>query len=113
MDLSPVHTLPEALAMLEQDPRAVDVIVSSLTFSDSHMLDLLLAVKQNPKTSAIPFVVCRVMVGILSENLVESLGRAAKHCGAAEFVNLGHLPDEEARQALTAAVTRAIESRRP
>jgi CheY-like chemotaxis protein len=104
LELVPVHTMAEALSLLQRDAGEIDLIICSLTFSDSRMLEFLVRVKADPGTSGIPFLCCRVLVGILSENLVESLGKAARYCGAADFVNLGRLPPEEASDVLRAAV---------
>jgi hypothetical protein len=38
--------------VLERDPAGIDLVIC---FSDHHMLEFLLKVKGNPKTSAIPF----------------------------------------------------------
>ena len=54
-DLVPVHGMTEAMQVLEQDPAGIDLIICTLTFSDHRMLEFLLQVKGNPKTSAIPF----------------------------------------------------------
>ena len=106
LDLVPVHAMPEALEILGREK--FDLIVSSLTFSESRTLEFLVAVRADPRTAATPFLCCRVIVGILSEHLVESLGRAAKLCGATDFVNLGGLPPDEARDALRAAVANCL-----
>lgn len=108
LDLVPVQTISEAEAALERERGRIDLIVSSLTFSESRALEFLVGVKANPDTEAIPFLCCRMLVGILSENLVESFGRAAKLCGAADFVNIGQLPPDQAREALRGAVARCL-----
>lgn len=109
LDLVPVYTIPEALGVLERDD--IDLIVSSLTFSESRTLEFLVAVKANPATAAIPFLCCRLLVGILSETLVESLGQAARLCGAVDFVNIGRLPRAAGRDALRAAVQSCLAGR--
>ena len=94
-DLVAVHSLSEAMRVLEQEPPAVDLVISTLTFSDHRMLEFLLEVRGNPRTGAIPFLVCRVIVGRLSEELVERMGVLARQFDA-EFLNFGRLPDGEA-----------------
>lgn len=108
-DLVPVHTLSEAMRLLERDPRAIDLIICTLTFSDHRMLEFLLAVRNDPRTSAIPFLVCRTIVGRLSEELVERMGVLARQFDA-EFLNFGRLPDGEAGRALAAAVRKCLET---
>jgi len=110
LDLVPVHSIAEAQSVLERERGSIALILSSLTFSESRTLEFLVAVKADPDTAAIPFLCCRLLVGILSENLVESFGRAAKLCGAADFVNIGRLPPDRAREALRAAVARCLAS---
>jgi PleD family two-component response regulator len=107
VDLVPVHTMREAVRILEHNPPPVDLIVCTLTFSDHHMLEFLLKVKGDPRTSAIPFIVCRALVGRLAEKLVERMGAVAKQCGA-EFINLPQYPPREAADALRAVVMKCF-----
>ena len=107
VDVVPVHVMSEAMSVLEQDAPGIDLIICTLTFSDHHMLEFLLKVKGNPKTSAIPFLVCRVLVGRLSEELVERLGSGARQFEA-DFINLPRFPPDQARQALHAAVIKPL-----
>ena len=107
-DLVPVHSIVDAMQVLKREPGKIDLIVSSLTFSESRALEFLVEVKADPALAAIPFLCCRVRVGILSEQLVESLGRAARLCGATDFVNIGQMAPDEARQALRAAALRCL-----
>ena len=111
-ELVPVHTMPEALQLLEHDAAAFDLIVCTLTFSDHHMLEFLLKVKGNPKTSPIPFLVCRVLVGRLSEELVERMGAVARQFDA-QFINLPRFHAEEAKRGLSEAVARCLASSKP
>ena len=75
------------------------------------MLKFLLEVKNNPKTSAIPFLVCRVLVGRLSEEMVERMGAVARQFDA-DFINLPRFPADEARKGLGAAVMKCLASNR-
>ena len=111
-ELVPVHTKREALEMLARDARGFDLILCTLTFSDHHMLEFLLEVKGNPKTSAIPFLVCRVLVGRLSEELVTRMGAVARQFDA-EFINLPRFHADEAKRGLGEAVARCLASRKP
>jgi hypothetical protein len=106
-DLVPVHAMSEAMQVLEQEPPRIDLIICTLTFSDHRMLEFLLKVKGDPKTSAIPFLVCRVLVGRLSEEMVERMGAVARQLGA-NFINLPRLPADEARKELRAAVMKSF-----
>jgi hypothetical protein len=106
-DLVPVHAMREAMQVLEQDPPGIDLIICTLTFSDHQMLKFLLEVKNNPKTSAIPFLICRVLVGRLSELIVERMGAVARQFDA-DFINLPRYPTDEARKRLIAAVRKHL-----
>ena len=108
-DLVPVHAMSDAMQVLEQDAPGIDLIICTLTFSDHRMLEFLLKVKGNPKTSAIPFLVCRVLVGRLSEELVERMGAVARQFDA-DFINLPRFPAGEARKGLNAAVMKCLAS---
>lgn len=108
-DLVPVHSIAEAMRVLGHHPPGIDLIICTLTFSDHHMLEFLLAVKGNPKTGAIPFLVCRVLVGRLSEELVERMGSVARQFDA-DFINLPRYGAQEAGRALSATVTKLLKS---
>ena len=109
LDLVPVHTMAEALHVLQHDRAKIDLIICTLTFSDSRMIEFLLAVKGNAALSGIPFLCCRVLVGRLSEKLVERMGAVARQCGA-DFVNLAKFPRHEAQRVLRAAVMKCLKS---
>lgn len=104
-ELVPVHTVRDAMHVLDHQAAGIDLIICTLTFSDHHMLEFLLEVKSNPATQPIPFLVCRVLVGRLSEELVERMGAVAKQFDA-EFINLPRFSGDEARKALQAAVAK-------
>lgn len=108
-DLVPVHAMSDAMQVLEQNPAEIDLIICTLTFSDHHMLEFLLKVKSDPKTNAIPFLVCRVLVGRLSEELVVRMGAVARQFDA-DFINLPRFPAGEAQKELSAAVMKCFAS---
>jgi len=110
-DLVPVHAMSDAVQVLEQDPSGIDLIICTLTFSDHRMLEFLLHVKGNPKTSALPFLVCRTLVGRLSEELVVRMGAVAQQFEA-DFINLPRFPPDEAKEELRAAVMKCFASNR-
>lgn len=99
IDLLPVHTMADAFHVLEHDPAKIDLIICTLTFSDSR-IEFLQAVKQKPTTSGIPFLCCRVLVGRLSETLVESMGTVAKQIGAVDFINPREVPPRRGRKSV-------------
>jgi hypothetical protein len=107
VELVPVHAMSEAMQVLEHDPVGIDLIICTLTFSDHQMMEFLVKVKGNPKTSSIPFLVCRVLVGRLSEEIVERMGAVVRQFDA-DFINLPRFPADEARKGLSAAVMKCF-----
>ena len=110
LDLQPVHTTGEALRILEGDPAASELIISTIAFDDSRMVEFLYAVKSREGTSAVPFICCRVLPTVLSD---DALARVAEVCmlgGAAEFIDVPALDPRSAVAALRAAAMRHIAS---
>src|SRR5437867_1517933 len=72
VDSISVHSASAGIAVLDAEPGRIALIISTVAFDDSRMLDFLQVVKRNEKTSGIPFVCCRVLSSVLSG---DSLGR--------------------------------------
>jgi hypothetical protein len=100
--LIPVHTRADAFRILEQ--QQIDLIVSTIAFDESRMLEFLVSVKGTASVAHIPFLCSRVVVGALRDSLVGSMGAACKACGAAEFIDLARLPPDLAQATLRKAV---------
>src|SRR4051794_7626972 len=81
-DLVPAHTTGEALKILQGD--GIDLIVSTIAFDESRMLEFLQAVKQASSTERIPFLCSRVFVSVIRDNLVSALRDACKESGACD-----------------------------
>lgn len=100
--LTVVHTTADAFRVLEQ--QQIDLIVSTIAFDESRMLEFLVSVKGTASVAHIPFVCSRVVPGALRDSLVGSMGAACKACGAADFVDVARLPPQFAETAMRKAL---------
>jgi CheY-like chemotaxis protein len=110
IDLIPVHSRADAFQALEHDARAVDVILATIAFDDSRMVEFLQAIKRDPTTRRIPFLCMRVLPGVLSDGLVDRMRDVCKQCEAADLVDVANLPRDEAKIVLGAAVMSCVEA---
>ena len=102
LDLVPAHTTTDAFKILERE--RVDLIVSTIAFDESRMLDFLQAVKQASSTRGIPFLCSRVLASVIRDNLVAAMAAACKESGACDFVDIARLPPDTAQDVLRSAV---------
>ena len=102
-ELVPVDTQARAFALLAREAGRIGLIVCTLGFDESRMVEFLQAAKGNPRTSGIPFLVVRVIRRFLSDELVARLAPVARQCGAADFLDLAGLDEQAARATLRAA----------
>jgi len=100
--LIPAHTTADAFRILEHEQ--IDLIVSTIAFDESRMLEFLVTVKGTAAVAHIPFLCSRVLVGALRDSLVGSMGDACKACGAVGFVDLARLPADLAQTTVRKAV---------
>ena len=107
MELVPVHSRNDALQALKDDP-SIDVIISTIAFDDSQMIEFLQAVKQDQDLSRIPFPCSRVLPSALPDRLVGKMRDLCKQCGAADLVDVAGLRPEQARSAIRAAVRNCL-----
>jgi response regulator RpfG family c-di-GMP phosphodiesterase len=105
--LIPAHTTAEAFRILEQQP--IDLIVSTIAFDESRMLEFLVSVKGTAPVAHLPFLCSRVLAGALRDSLVGSMGDACKACGAVDFVDLAWLPPGLAETTLRKAVETCLQ----
>jgi CheY-like chemotaxis protein len=98
-DIVPVLTIDEALEALESEPR-MDLILATLAFDESRMIELLQAVKRDRKLRDIPFFCCRVVKGVVTDELMAKMAAVCKAGGAEDFVDVAKLPRREAAKAL-------------
>ena len=96
------HTTADAFRILEHEQ--VDLIVSTIAFDESRMLEFLVSVKGTASVAHIPFLCSRVLAGVLRDSLVGSMGDACKACGAVDFVDLAKMPHDLAQTTMRKAV---------
>jgi CheY-like chemotaxis protein len=101
-DLILVHTSAEALRALEH--QQIDLIVSTIAFDESRMLEFLVSVKGTAGMAHVPFLCLRVVAGALRDSLVGSMGAACKACGAVGFIDVARLPPDVAQTTVRKAV---------
>lgn len=99
-DLVPVLTMAEALEVLEGEPGKVDLVLCTLAFDESRMIEFLQTVKRNRNLRDIPFYCCRVVQGVISDNLMDKMAEVCKAGGAEDFVDVAKLPRAAAARAL-------------
>ena len=99
LDLVPVVTMEEAFEALKAEPRP-DLILSTLAFDESRMIEFLQAVKRDRRLRPIPFYCCRVVQGIITDDLVGKMNAVCKECGAEDFIDVAKLPRTAAARAL-------------
>ena len=109
-DLVTVQTTSEALKTLESGPAPSELIICTIAFDDSRMMEFLYAAKSRQGTSAIPFICCRVLPTVLSDDAVARVAEVCMLGGAAEFIDLPALDRRSAVAALRAAAMRHIAS---
>jgi response regulator RpfG family c-di-GMP phosphodiesterase len=104
----PVHSIDDGFRVLDHDS-PVDLIIATIAFDDSRMVEFLQAVKRNPPTRAIPFLCSRVLANVLPDSLVGEMRNLCKQCGAVDLLDLSKLDSEAARGALRAAIQASLQ----
>jgi CheY-like chemotaxis protein len=102
LDAVHVQTADGAFETLEREP--FNLIICTVAFDESRMIEFLQAVKRTPFAS-IPFICCRAVPSVLSDSMVEHMRAACVQCGADALVDIAKLGDDEARSVLESAVT--------
>jgi len=103
VDTVVVETIEEALRILERN--GFQLILSTIAFDGSRMMDFLQAVKRTPSSSAIPFVCVRALPSVLSDRFVESTRAACEQSGAAAFVDIAKFDHHKAQSLLKDVLT--------
>jgi response regulator RpfG family c-di-GMP phosphodiesterase len=107
VDVIPAHTMDEALKILKRD--RIDLIICTVAFDESQMMDFLQAVKQTTAVGSIPFLCSRVLKGVLRDSLVDVMRDACKEAGAVDMIDIANLPADRAETVLRAAVLTYLE----
>ena len=113
VDLVPVHTMAKAFQVLERDAASIDLIICTIAFDESRMIEFLQAVKRTPTMGNVPFLSVRVLASVLSDDLVGRVGSVCKDCGAVDLLDVGRLDDRAAQTALITAVRQHATPRPP
>jgi hypothetical protein len=96
-----VQTIKDAFETL--DRARIDLIVCTVAFEESHMIEFLQGVKRTASAS-IPFMCCRALPSVLSDNMVEHMRAACLQAGAAALVDIARLDQDKAQSILKSAV---------
>ena len=107
-DLVAVHSTAEAFKILERE--WIDLILCTIAFDESQMMDFLQAAKRTTSTADIPFLCARVERGVLRENLVATMRAACIAAGAVDLLDVATLPLDDAQAVLRQAVGRNFAS---
>jgi response regulator RpfG family c-di-GMP phosphodiesterase len=101
-ELVVTHTTADAFKILERE--RIDLIVSTIAFDDSQMIEFLQAVKGSNSTAHIPFLCSRVLGGVLRDSMVSRMREVCKECGAVDLLDVARLPPDRAQAVLREAV---------
>jgi len=66
------------------------------------------AVKQSASIASIPFICCRALPSVLSDNMVEDMRAACLQAGADALVDIAKLDHDKAQSEVKSAVLAAI-----
>lgn len=106
-DLLPAHTAADAFKILERE--RFDLIVCTIAFDESRMMEFLDKVKRTISTRHITVLCARVLPGIVRDSLVPSIRNSCKAIGAADLLDIAGLPPERAQAATRMAVRAFLE----
>ena len=104
--LVPAHTTADAFKILERE--RIDLIVCTIAFDESQMMEFLETVKRTISSGHIPFLCARVLLGG-PDSLVPTIRDGCKALGAADLVDIARLPPERAQAAMRAAVEASLQ----
>jgi hypothetical protein len=91
VELTTVHTVADGLVALRSERDRITLIISTIAFDESRMLEFLVAVKANAEINAIPVLCCRILPTVLSQHTMERLGEMCTNLGATDFVDFATL----------------------
>src|ERR687887_654812 len=103
-----VHTVGDAVAALKRANGSIALILSSIAFDESRMLDLLAAVKRDAATRAVPFVCFRLLPSVLAQHAIDRLRLVCELLGAADFIDFAVLEEERGVEAARAQFRTAV-----
>ena len=101
-----VQTAKDAFKTLDRE--RIDLIICTLAFEESRMIEFLQAVKQMASADSIPFICCRALPSVLQDSLVQSMRGACLQAGADALVDIAKLDHDKAQSVLKSAVTACV-----
>jgi CheY-like chemotaxis protein len=104
VDVTAVHSIENAVKILERDSSSLDLIICTIAFHESRMLDFLQQVKRTPSFSGIPFLCCRVLRSVISDRSMNGMATACKEGGAVDLLDIAKLPENAAQAVLQTVV---------
>ena len=106
VDLSAAHTIEDAFEILGRE--RIDLIVATVAFDESRMIEFLQMAKRSTSTRHIPFLCSRLLPGVLRDSLMASMRAACIQGGAVDFIDLARLPRDAAQDAIRKAVAACL-----
>jgi DNA-binding NtrC family response regulator len=107
VDLVPAHTTADALRILERE--RIDLIVSTVAFDESRMMEFLQMVKRTTSIGHIPFLCTRVLSGVLRDSLIASMRESCMQCGALDLTDIAKLAPDTARNVIRQSVLACLQ----
>jgi hypothetical protein len=88
--------LPQAVKLLSE--RSFDLIICTIAFDETKMLELLGFAKSNPAWKSIPFICARVRHGLIrSSSARKAVAFTCRQLGAAAFLDIADYPVDPER----------------
>jgi CheY-like chemotaxis protein len=95
-DLFFAETLAQALKLLSE--RSFDLVICTIAFDETRMLELLGFAKANPEWKSTPFICARVRHGIVSSpSARKAVAFTCRQLGAAAFLDVADYPVDAER----------------
>jgi hypothetical protein len=103
-----VHVKTTAQAFVALSSSKIDLIISTIAFDDSQMLDFLRAAKGIPSLRKIPFLCCRVLPTVLPTRFLSKMRTTCLECGAADFLDLAGMEAKDAERSIRTSVRKLL-----
>ena len=106
VDTVHVQSINDAFKTLDRE--RIDLIICTLAFDESRMIEFLQAVKRTASAASIPFICCRALPSVLPDSLVESMRAGCLQADAHALVDIAKLDHDQAQSVLKSAVTACL-----
>lgn len=104
----PAHRRSDAFRILRENAGGINLVICTIAFDDSQMIDFLQTVKRDPDLGKIPVLCTRVFASVLSDTLVSVIREACKEAGAVDLIDLATLDPKLAKAAINTAVMQCL-----